>query len=385
MKAFYKLGRAFIPELKQNLSHIIRLYSTKTGQIFADPTYDNTFKILFASQKHLKITLSILNSFLNFTGDREITSVSFPSKNTDLNDSSNAASIVSSALENDTRFAVDSTVDLLCITKNGEQIAIEMQRAHEGYFLARTQLYMAKLIASQVKVGESAKAHKVMLDTYIICIGKENIFRDPVILSKQKAYLNEDTKEELSFELTVTPTIHDLWVTVQDNKMIWKFFELTKFKEYMQKFSIQKDSPIKHQWLQFLLKCHEAEDTPENIAEIIKEGYDIMRMSNWSPEQKVLYDIEIDKEELARTKVQEAEIKGKIEGEAIGLKKGKIEIIKSMLESRMDLSNVSEISKTPLELAEFIQGRSDIDALELLSSHGHLLGAVQDDAIDHPG
>ena len=56
-----------------------------------------------------------------------------------------------------------------------------------------------------------------------------------------------------------------------------------------------------------------------------------------------------------------------------------------MLESRMDLSNVSEISKTPLELAEFIQGRSDIDALELLSSHGHLLSAVQDDAIDYPG
>ena len=54
MKAFYTLGRVFIPVLKQNLSHFIRLYSVKAGQIFADPTYDNTFKMLFASQKHPK-------------------------------------------------------------------------------------------------------------------------------------------------------------------------------------------------------------------------------------------------------------------------------------------------------------------------------------------
>ena len=255
-----------------------------------------------------------------------------------------------------------------------------MQRAHQDYFLSRTQLYMAKLIASQVKVGESAKAHKVMMDTYIICIGKENIFRDKAISSEQEKYLDKDTNQELSFELTVKPTIHDLWVTVQDNKMTWKFFELTKFKKYMQKFPINKNSPIKHQWLEFLLKCHEVKDTPEDIAEIIKEGYDIMKMANWTPEQKVLYDMEIDKEELVRTKLQEAEEKRKIEGKT----EERIDIIKNMLEGGMDPSQVSKFTKTPIGLAKFIQDYPNIDASELLSNHDYLLGDVQDDAINNP-
>ena len=288
---------------------------------------------------------------------------------------------------NGTRFEVDSTVDLLCTTKEGQQIAIEMQRAHESCFLARSQLYMSKLLASQVEIGQSSVAHKVMLDTYIICIGKENIIRDPLILAEQRKFLQHQdiTKRDLSFELTVTPTIHDLWVTVQDNRMTWKFFELTKFKEFIKHMKIDHNSPIKHQWMHFLLKCQEADEEPEDIADIIKEGYEIMKMANWTPTEKVLYDMAIDKEQLAIYKAQEAGVKGEARGKAKGKAEGlavsirkalkynepddeiinehqeltakKLSVIKALSEPR----ELADITKILLDIDPAVESEDDID------------------------
>jgi hypothetical protein len=325
MFALRTVSQKIFPIIMQQKSWFASKIMPKTPNIFADPTYDNTFKMLCTSKEHPEIIKSMINNFLNLSGDQEIQSVSFSQgKNTLKKDNMSEADaiIAPNELENDTRFVVDSTIDFLCITKSGKKIAIEMQRAHEDYFLSRSQLYMSKLIANQVHTGQSSIAHKVMLDTYIICIGKENIIRDKAICDKQKASLANKDKAELSFELTVTPIIHDLWVTIQDNKMTWKFFELTKFKTFIKKFPVSNDSPMKHQWLNFLLKCQDADNTPEDVAGIIKEGYDIMRMANWTPDQKVLYDMAINGEALVLTKIEEGEARGKAEGLAEGLAKG---------------------------------------------------------------
>ena len=187
-------------------------------------------------------------------------------------------------------------------------------------------MYMSKLIASQVAVGQISKAHEVILDTYVICIGRENIIKEPSIVQRQKVLLKE--KSDLSYSLTVTPATHDFGIIIEGNKMTWKFFELKKFKEFMKNIKIGKDSPIKHQWMKFLLKCQDEENTPDDVAEIIKEGYRIMEMANWTQEQKALYDMEIDQEELTLCKIEQAEIDGKAkglaEGKIIGLTEGKI-------------------------------------------------------------
>ncbi|HJK86934.1 MAG TPA: PD-(D/E)XK nuclease family transposase [Candidatus Megaira endosymbiont of Nemacystus decipiens] len=275
------------------------LSTKRAGTVFADPTYDSTFKMLCTNKEHPGIIKSILNSFLDFEGENKIEKVVFSQGN---------------------------KIDLVCTSQNGKKMAIEMQRAHESYSLARSQMCMSKLIASQVAVGQSSKAHEVILDTYVICIGRENIIRKPSVVQKQKVLLKE--KSDLSYSLTVTPTIHDFGITIEDNKMTWKFFELKKFKEFMKNIKIGKDSPIKHQWMKFLLKCQDEENTPEDVAEIIKEGYRIMEMANWTQEQKALYDMEIDQEELTLCKIEQAELDGKAkgltEGKIIGLTEGKI-------------------------------------------------------------
>lgn len=83
---------------------------------------------------------------------------------------------------------ISSSVDVLCTTNEGKKIAIEMQRQKTAYFLAREQAYMSKLISKQVKEGEGEKYNEKILDTYIIIIGKQNIFTGNTKLSNQKIY-----------------------------------------------------------------------------------------------------------------------------------------------------------------------------------------------------
>ncbi len=37
--------------------------------VFADPTYDVTFKMLFANSEHLHLLISLINNFLGFKGE----------------------------------------------------------------------------------------------------------------------------------------------------------------------------------------------------------------------------------------------------------------------------------------------------------------------------
>lgn len=132
------------------------------NEIYADPTYDLTFKMLFGNEKNKDILISFLNNILNFQGTKEIIDVE----------------INSNELIGDSNKSVQSSVDILCTNKGKQKIAIEMQRVYEDYFLAREQEYMSKIISQQVTGGQSNKYHEAMLDTYVVVIAKNNIFPD---------------------------------------------------------------------------------------------------------------------------------------------------------------------------------------------------------------
>jgi hypothetical protein len=72
--------------------------------------------------------------------------------------------------------SVSGAVDVLCNTASGQKIAVEMQRAKQPYFLARTQHYMSKLISMQVNEKSGSEYHKEILDTYILVLEKQNLF-----------------------------------------------------------------------------------------------------------------------------------------------------------------------------------------------------------------
>lgn len=234
---------------------------------FAEPTYDQTFKMLFC-QKQEKLLKHFLNHLLDSKDDQVIDSLK----------------VLDPAVNNDDAEGVKSTVDVRCTTKKGKEIAIEMQRSYKQYFLPRTQEYMAKIVAGQVRKGESALYHLKMRDTYVLVIAKEDLFTKDYSLEQ----ITEKTDKK--YEKTVVPYIEELNQRMPGNKMHWKFFELKRFARYRHEISEEKihESP-KLQWLDFFNNCGIMKEIPSNIDPTIKEAYKVMEMANWSPEQREKY------------------------------------------------------------------------------------------------
>lgn len=269
----------------------------KEIDVFADPTYDATFKMLFGKQSNIEITKSFLNTMLNFIGtDNEIDDLK----------------IISSDLIQEDVKAIESAIDVRCKTVSGQDISIEMQRRGEDYFLARTQDYMAKILSSQVTKSDGGKKYYVSMDkTYMLVVSKAQLFlKDNAVVG--------DTP--IMYEKTIVPMIKELGVEVPSNKMNWKFFEIPKFKNYIKDKEIHKESNLKEQWLDFFLNCSKDEETPEDRSEIIKRGYEIMKIANWTEEERNSYELSKIKEAY----ILKEEVAMKEEAEKVGFDKGKL-------------------------------------------------------------
>jgi len=282
-------------------------------KVFADPTLDITFKMLFASEQNKDILISLLNSLLSFKGEKEILEV-------EINKTDLPVNLVAS----DGGAGIVSSVDLLCTNKGKHKIAVEMQGQKTKYFLAREQEYMAKLLSGQVKEGEGQLYHEKLFETYIIVIGKANIFIGNTSLKDQKLY-----------ELDVEPIILQTGEKFPGNKMFWKFFELPKFQESEDYKQVSKGRDLKHQWLEFLIDCSKQNEEP-NREGIIKKGYEIMKIAQWNSDMQTLYwkqkaqeeDFRETQKELKKEEFEKGKLKGKIEGEI----KGEIKAVKSFIE-----------------------------------------------------
>jgi len=277
-------------------------------ETFADPTYDVTFKMLFGNDKHKDVLISLLNSLLGFKDTKEIKAVEFANNELPV-----------TYFSNQNEMGISSAVDILCTTTSGQKIAIEMQRQKTKYFLAREQEYMAKLISGQVREGENKLYHEKILETYIVIITKANVFTGKSEFEKRKL-----------FEIDVEPRIIQTNEPYPDNKMHWKFFELKKFEWSEIYKSINRDSPLKEQWLEFLIDCAKQEHEPDRN-DIIKKGYDIMKTAKWDSDTKVLYwkqkQNELDLLKTQNLLKQEEFDKGKLKGEI----KGEIKEIRKFL------------------------------------------------------
>ena len=282
-----------------------------TERIFADPTYDVTFKILFGNENHENILISVINSLLDFQGGNQVKKVKLLSLEVPLAYSGHIKTIL----------------DVRCITNNGEEILVEMQRQYKDYFLPRTQHYMARML---VKSWESQDTK--LPKTYILVLSREDLFIRAYKLDNDNLY-----------EKTVVPMIKELNVEVPGNVMNWKYYEIQKFTKLCDENKIVPTS-IKEQWLSFLDKCGSAKSIPNDVDEIIKEAYKIMEITNWKPEIKELYEKALEKEQdeilEAQRNISDAlakgeligELKGELKGMLKGELKGEISKVKALID-----------------------------------------------------
>jgi len=303
---------------------------------FADPTFDSTFKMLFGVDKpdNKEILISLLNSLLNFQDEDQ--------KIVDLSISTN--DLPRDIFSYDKKEgSLDGAVDILCTTTNGKKIAVEMQRAKEHYSLARTQEYMSKMISMQMKSKDSNKYDTELLDTYILTIAKDNLFvgkNDSLV--KKHVHTGINIENNL-YEVDVEPVIKQTGQVFPGNKMHWKFFELSKFKEHNNSKNLTKNSELKYQWLEFFNECSKQLEEPDRN-ELIKKGYEIMKMSLWNDDQHILYWKQ-QKNERDAIEHQKAEnlkafedglFKGELKGKLKGEVKGEIGKIKMGIDAKWE-------------------------------------------------
>ena len=213
-------------------------------ETFADPTFDITFKMLFGNDNNKDILISLLNSLFGFEGERAIVDVQI-----------NANELPVTIISNDkSECGISGSIDIICTNVGKQKIAVEMQRENKNYFLAREQEYMAKLIAGQVKTGEGHLYHQKVLETYILVICKKNIFTGKKAL-----------KDEALYEIDIQPMTLQTHEIMPDNKMFWKFFELFKFQKSSNYKKMTTESPLKDQWLEFLIDCSKHTINPKEM------------------------------------------------------------------------------------------------------------------------
>lgn len=246
-----------------------------------DPKIDFVFKNIFGSSKHPRILISFLNSVLkpkNLISKVEI-------KNTDI----------------EKHFVEDkfSRLDVKAETNTGEIINVEIQLKNEYNMIKRSLYYWSKLYEEQLSEGEDYSELK-----RTVCINILNF----KYLKNDRFHNGYRLKEiETQEELSDLLEIH--------------FIEIPK----LDKNSDEKDMLVA--WTEFL-KNPESEKVRslEMTIEEIREAKDeLVRLSN-DEEQRQIYEM---RSKILKDKIS-ALNKAKKEGVEEGIKKGKIEIAKSL-------------------------------------------------------
>ncbi len=347
------------PKYTMPQKQFVRSFATTTlipERRFADPTYDDTFRKLFGTEANKEILISALNSFLGFTGNKEIQDVSI-----------NDAALERCKLIGDSP-SIRGAIDVLCTTTSGQKIAVEMQRKKTKYFLAREQEYMTKLISGQVREGEGSRYHEKVLDTYIIVLSKENVFIG-----------NTALKDQTLYEIDVIPTVQQTQEVYPGNKMHWKFFELGKFQKHPDSENITKDSPLKLQILDFLLTCSVQQNAPEDRDDIIKKSYIAMDQMTWEPDERAMHWKWVRNEEEGEELLLEREAKGRAEGEAKGRAEGKVKQLLDLLEFTQEVEKLAQKTGfTEEQIEQLLQEDKDISlaASKMLGFDLDLLGGT---------
>lgn len=269
-----------------------------------NPKIDAVFQILF-SKANPEITKSLLSAILNL----EIANITNNTLELDLDKILNRT------------YPLDKigVLDVRAKLNNDVEINLEMQMLNSDTLIERILWYWAKLYSSQLKSGNS---YSLLHKTTEILIINENI---PLL----KNILRPLTKWQIRE--------HEIFSEVLTDKLEIIIIELQKVKHSYQN---NKDNKLL-QWMMFLLNPESSE-----VLEIMDKNDDIKQAVNKlhevSEEEVNQYLAEL--REKAIRDEQALYQTGERVGHENGLKQGKIEIAKKLLNLGMPAKQVSEVT-----------------------------------------
>ena len=281
---------------------------------YLDPTNDVAFKKLFSNKDRL---INLLNSILKLSEGNRIKELDYiPQEQMPL------------FLD-----GKRSIFDLKVKDEAGRWYIIEMQRKMERDYINRVQFYGSYSYVNQIEQGVS---HKDLLPVVVISIIGQKVFDDELPCINYHCLKETNTNKQYLFSL------------------MYVFVELGKFDSN----KIENDID---QWLHLLKCAHNEQEPPKAIKNSsVLSAYEDLEQYRWNASEhdayiraKLAMEAEEIKVEEYLEKIEQAELKGKIDGEL-----GKAEeIAKKMLAKGKNAEEVAELTGLGLEKVTSLRKR----------------------------
>ena len=280
---------------------------------FADPKNDLAFKKIFGNEQHKNILISFLNSVLDFQGKREIVSVN----------------LVNPYQVPKIPELKETILDIEATNKNNETFIVEMQKKDLGDFTKRSLYYTSKAYVAQLPKGQDYTRLKKV---YFIGILNFNIFENKNYISRH-LIINQETKTQ---DLT---------------DFEFSFIELPKFTKELEELE-----SILDKWIYFLKYANDLSLIPEEYKNIeeFQEAFTIATQTNWNKEELKVYEYMALKEFDEINALRTAERKGLAKGIEEGIEKGKIELVKNLLDI-LDDETIAQKSGLSIQVVQALR------------------------------
>lgn len=295
---------------------------------FLDLTNDFAFKLVFGH--HLDILLALLNALL-------------PEHISSIENLPNEVKLIQ---------PIDRKVffDVICKTKDGRQIIVEMQGANKDDLKNRMFYYGAKLLGSQIERGASSYS---LLPVYVICM---------MNFSYHKASFNP---EQFLF---IYRFREDRTNELFGNQLTFYAIELPRVRS-------PKESPVTN-WLYFIKNMHTFASKPAGISGEVEQMFELSRtvgLTEQELEEYLKNMLTKEREEsIAKANydvgrldgIDEGFEKGLAEGVekglAEGVEKGRREIIQAMHAQGIDVEQIAILTGiAPDEVARISAGQTN--------------------------
>ena len=267
---------------------------------YLDPKADLTFKRVFG--EHKELTISFLNSLLDFSGDERICSIEYQTPE----------------MLPDTSARKYSIVDVKCTDSLQRQFIVEMQMVWTTDFLKRILHNTTRAYSRQLRKGED---YASCMPVYTLCLLNENLPKDTFKRTERPVLLAERSPFDCSDFMHVFRLMEEGSPDHVIEGLNIVFVELKKFNP-----SSVMYKKMMVLWLRYLTEIDEnTSDVPAEMLACaeIRQAIDILERSAYTDAQLDSYDDFWDGVRVSLSLDPDYRFKkGLVEGEAVGMKKG---------------------------------------------------------------
>ena len=283
---------------------------------YLDPKADLTFKKVFG--EHEDLVISLLNALLPLRADEEVIEVEY----------------LPAELVPDNPLRKNSIVDVRCVDAVGRQFIVEMQMIWSPEFLQRVLFNSAKAYVRHLDKGFDYSLLKPVYSLNLV---------------------NDIFEPQLPEYYHYFKLVHEEHTEKVIDGLHLVFVELPKFTPHS-----MSEKKMQVLWLRYLTEIKDGtEKIPQELLDNAETGkaISVLETSSYNDAQLASYDKFWDTISIEKTLYNSGERKGReeglIEGEAVGMEKGRAEekrkIASGMKQAGIPLETIAVITGLPLE------------------------------------